>query len=296
MRRYRLARANLGGMVVEAADPKALASGVALVAGAVSVVVLTGAGISTDAGIPDFRGPNGVWTRNPGAERMATLRHYLEDGEVRRAAWQSRLTSPVWGAEPTAAHRALVELEQRGRLHTLVTQNTDGLHILAGNSRERVVEVHGTAHDCVCWTCGDRRPTLEVLGRVRAGEDDPRCRQPAGGAGTDSRGAGVECGGILKTATVSFGQSLDPDHLERANLAVAEADLLLAIGTTLEVQPIAGVVPLARHLGTTIVIVNGSPTACDELADVVVRGSISDVIPQLVGAGGTPSVASPPVD
>jgi NAD-dependent deacetylase len=296
VRRYRLACANLEEMAIEAADPQALAGGAALVAGAASVVVLTGAGISTDAGIPDFRGPNGVWTRNPGAERMATLHHYLEDGEVRRAAWRSRLTSPVWGARPTAAHRALVELERRGRLHTLVTQNTDGLHLLAGNSPAHVVEVHGTAHTCVCWTCGDRRPTLEVLERVRAGEEDPRCRQPAGGAGSLSGIGPEECGGILKTATVSFGQSLDPDHLERAHLAVAESDLLLAVGSTLEVQPIAGIVPFARHFGKAIVIVNGSPTACDEIADVVVRGSISDVIPQLVGTGASPSVAGPTVD
>jgi len=251
---------------------------------AASVVVLTGAGISTDAGIRDFRGPNGVWTRNPGAERMATLRNYLEDADVRRAAWRSRLESPVWSAQPTRAHHALVVLERNGRLHTLVTQNTDGLHLLAGSAPARVVEVHGTAHVCVCWTCGDRQPTLVVLERVRAGDEDPHCSRPlaASGGEAGARGEAV-CGGILKTATVSFGQSLDPDHIERAQHAVAASELLLAIGTTLEVQLIAGIVPLARHLGKLVVIVNGSPTACDDIADVVVRGSISDVIPQLVG-------------
>ncbi|MGA8682543.1 MAG: Sir2 family NAD-dependent protein deacetylase [Acidimicrobiales bacterium] len=271
-------------MTSEAADPDVVASAAALVGTAASVVVLTGAGISTDAGIPDFRGPNGVWTRNPGAERMATLRNYLEEADVRRAAWRSRLDSPVWGAVPTPAHYALVELERSGRLHTLVTQNTDGLHGLAGSSPERVVEVHGTAHVCVCWTCGHRQPTLRVLERVRAGEEDPRCRRPTASVnGASRRGDAELCGGILKTATVSFGQSLDPDDIERAQMAVASAQLLLAVGTTLEVQPIAGIVPLARHLSKAVVIVNGSPTACDDLADVVVRGPISDVLPRLLG-------------
>jgi len=213
---------------------------------------------------------------------MATLRNYLEDAEVRRAAWRSRLDSPMWDAVPTPAHRAFVQLERSGRLHTLVTQNTDGLHRLAGTSPQLLVEIHGTAHECVCWACGDRQPTRAVLARVRAGEEDPHCERPTADA-TPARARAGLCGGILKTATVSFGQSLDWAQLERAQLAVAASDLLLAVGTTLEVQPIAGVVPLARHLGKAVVIVNGSPTACDDLADVVVRGSISEVVPQLVG-------------
>ncbi|MGD0084387.1 MAG: Sir2 family NAD-dependent protein deacetylase [Acidimicrobiales bacterium] len=258
---------------------QALSEARALVAGAASVVALTGAGISTDAGIPDFRGPQGLWTLRPGAERMSSLRHYLDDVEVRKAAWQTRLDSPVWTAQPTAGHRALVALERQGSLHTLVTQNTDGLHQLAGSSPGRVVEVHGTAHQTVCWECGDRRRTFDVLERVRAGEDDPRCQRVLNRSGAGAE----ECGGILKTATVSFGQSLDPDDLERAQLAAAGADVLIAIGTTLEVQPIAGIVPLARRMGAAVVIVNGSPTAYDSIADVVVRGPISEVLPALVG-------------
>ncbi len=124
--------ADVGGALAEA---RSLAEGRL-------VTVLTGAGISTDAGIPDFRGPDGVWTRNPGAERLATLHHYLDDEDVRKAAWRSRLESPVWAAEPTEAHRALVRLEEAGRLHLLVTQNTDGLHRLAGTSAGRLVEIH----------------------------------------------------------------------------------------------------------------------------------------------------------
>jgi NAD-dependent deacetylase len=249
----------------EAEDPVEEAR--VLLAGARRVVALTGAGISTDAGIPDFRGPQGVWTRNPSAERLSTLDNYLRDAEVRRAAWRARVDAPVWSARPTAGHLALVDLERRGLLDTIVTQNVDGLHQAAGSAPRIVVEVHGTTHWTACWSCGERWPTLTVLQRVRAGEDDPACQ---------------ECGGILKTATVSFGQQLDPAVLERAQRAAVACDLLLAIGTTLEVRPVAGIVPLAKVRGAKVVIVNGEPTAGDGLADLVVRGRIGTVLPALV--------------
>jgi NAD-dependent deacetylase len=239
------------------------------------LVALTGAGISTDAGIPDFRGPEGLWTRNPAAERLSTLDAYLADSEVRRQSWRSRLASPVWEAEPTAGHRALAQLEVLGLLDVVVTQNTDGLHLSAGHDPARVVEVHGTAHDAVCWSCGDRRPMAEVLERVLAGEDDPRCERPRPSE------SGV-CGGVLKAATISFGQSLDPATLERAMRAAGRCQLLLAVGTTLAVQPVASMVPLAARSGAAVVIVNGGPTALDAIADVVVRGSISEILPSLV--------------
>lgn len=239
------------------------------------VVALTGAGISTDAGIPDFRGPQGVWTKDPSAERLSNLSAYLGDEGVRRRAWQGRLASPVWCAEPTTGHRALVELDRAGVLSLVVTQNTDGLHVLAGHPPGHVVELHGTAHWTVCWTCSDRQPTRSVLARVADGEADPRCDRPL-------TGPPGRCGGILKTATVSFGQSLDPAVLERALAAVAGAAVLLAIGTTLEVQPAASLVPLARRAGASVLIVNGSETALDHLADVVVRGSISETLGDLV--------------
>ncbi|MGH9171019.1 MAG: SIR2 family NAD-dependent protein deacylase [Acidimicrobiales bacterium] len=254
-------------------DPEALAEAADVVAAARSVVVLTGAGISTAAGIPDFRGPQGLWTRNPEAERLSSLDHYLADPEVRRRSWQARLTSPVWEARPTAGHVVLVDLEHAGKLHTIVTQNTDGLHQAAGTSPDRVVEVHGTTHWVACWSCGDRTPTLTVLARVRLGEEDPHCLRPG-------------CGGILKSATVSFGQSLDPADLDRAFLAAAEAEVLVAVGTTLEVQPVAGMVPIAVRSGRPVVIVNGSPTALDSLADVVVRGAIDEVLPVIAGVAG----------
>ena len=239
------------------------------------IVVLTGAGISTDSGIPDFRGPKGVWTRNPGAERAATLQHYLADDEVRRGAWRNRLEAPTWTAEPNPGHRAVVVLERRGKLHALVTQNIDELHQRAGTDPALVVELHGTAHWTVCWTCGDRRPMPEMLDRVRAGEDDPRCLVAADGQ---------VCGGIIKSATISFGQQLVAEDVERAERAAASCDLLLAVGSTLSVTPAAYLVPIAKEAGARVVILNAEPTAYDHIADAVINGSISEVLPGLTGS------------
>ena len=241
------------------------------VAAARRVVVLTGAGISTDSGIPDFRGPRGVWTLNPKAERMFDIRHYIADPEVRRLSWQSRLAHPAWTAEPNAGHRALAAFERSGRLHALVTQNIDGLHQRAGSSAERVIEVHGTLHLAVCLDCGARLPMREVLERVRSGEEDPAC------------GA---CGGILKSDTISFGQPLVTAVIERAMRAAAEADCLVAVGTSLQVYPIAAAVPAAKASGAALVIVNAQPTPFDEIADAAIPGSISDVLPELLADGG----------
>jgi NAD-dependent deacetylase len=238
------------------------------VAGAERVVAVTGAGISTDSGIPDFRGPQGVWTRNPQAERTATIQTYVADPEVRKRTWRSRLESPVWQARPNPGHLALAELERQGRLHTLVTQNTDELHQLAGNHPARIVELHGTMRRVRCLSCGDEGPMAPVLDRLRAGEDDPAC---------------LSCGGILKAATVSFGQALRPADLERAGRAATECDLLLAVGSTLRVSPANGLVPLAHANGARLVIVNAQPTAYDGLADAVLREPISDVLPAIVG-------------
>jgi NAD-dependent deacetylase len=234
------------------------------------VVALTGAGISTDSGIPDFRGPQGVWTKNPGAEKLATLQNYMADPEVRRRAWQSRLESPAWRAQPNDGHRALVELERRGKLDTLITQNVDGLHQIAGSSPARVVEIHGTMREVACLACGERAPMEPVLERIRAGEEDPPCRT---------------CGGILKSATISFGQGLVPDDLLRAEQAAERCQVMLAVGSTLSVFPVARVVPLAKEAGARVVIVNAQPTQMDDLADAVVRGSLSHVLPRLVAGG-----------
>lgn len=231
------------------------------------VVVLTGAGISTDSGIPDFRGPNGVWTKNPEAEKLATLDVYLADEEIRRKAWQNRLRSEMWRAQPNAGHRALVDLERRGALHTLITQNIDGLHQAAGSDPSLVIEAHGTIHEVTCMSCGDRGPMRPTLDRVDAGEADPRC---------------LLCHGILKSATISFGQSLVEEDIIRAFEASAEADVFLAIGTSLAVYPIANTVELAIRGGAALIILNAEPTSFDRAADVVLHAPIAEVLPVLV--------------
>ena len=231
------------------------------------VVVLTGAGISTDSGIPDFRGPNGVWTKNPEAERKATLSHYVADPEVRRRSWRTRADSPMFTASPNRGHGAIAELDRQGRLHALITQNVDGLHQAAGVDPSRVIEVHGNVREWACLTCGARGPMAEVLERVRHGEDDPPCRA---------------CGGIIKSATISFGQALVPEDIERAEEAAMDADLLLAVGSTLQVYPVAGVVPLAKRAGALLVIVNNEPTPFDDIADAVLREPIGEVLPSLI--------------
>jgi NAD-dependent protein deacetylase/lipoamidase len=238
-----------------------------LIDDAESVAVLTGAGISTDSGIPDYRGPKGVWTRNPKAEKLSNIRYYLADPGVRQLAWRTRIDSPVWTSDPNDGHRALVRLERRAKLHTLVTQNVDGLHQAAGSSPDLVVEVHGSMHAVICWSCDWTGPMQETLDRVRQGEDDPAC---------------LECGGILKSATISFGQNLVARDLERAERAAQEADLLLTVGSTLAVAPVNGMVPVAKRHGAKIVILNGSATEMDHLADEVVVGSISELLPRLI--------------
>lgn len=232
------------------------------------IAVLTGAGISTDSGIPDFRGPDGVWTRDPDAERYSTIEHYLADPELRVRAWQWRMTNPAWTAVPNAGHRALVDLERAGRLELLVTQNIDGLHLAAGSDADRVVEVHGTMRSARCVRGDWRGPTVEVLDRVRAGEPDPPC---------------PVCGGILKTSTVFFGESLDEHDLQRAFDAAAGCDALWCIGTTLQVYPVAQMVPLALRNGAQVVIVNQGETPFDDAATVL-RGPISELLPVLVEA------------
>lgn len=262
-----------------AVDPALVEAARTLVHRSERVVVLTGAGISTDSGIADYRGPNGLWTKNPAAEKASTLQHYLGDPEVRKASWRNRLTSPIWDAKPNAGHEALVDLERSGRLDTLVTQNVDGLHHRAGNDPSLIVEIHGNAHRVMCWSCGDIGPMTGALERVRAGEDDPRCRT---------------CGGILKSTTISFGQPLVAEDLERVQQAAHRADLVLAIGSTLSVYPAAGLVPVALHHGASLVIVNAESTAYDEHADVLLRGSISEVVPEIVrGARPRPSDGAP---
>ena len=231
------------------------------------VVVLTGAGISTDSGIPDFRGPQGVWTKNPMAEKLSNIHYYMADPQVRKAAWRARMDHIAWNAKPNPGHLALAALEKRGKLHALITQNIDELHQMAGNSPDKIFEVHGTMRKVVCMGCGMTAPMQKALDRVRAGEEDPPCR---------------DCGGILKSATISFGQALVPEVIDRALRAAAEADLFLAIGSTLQVYPVAGAVPLARGAGAKLVIINAEPTQFDDIADAVLRDPIGKVLPALL--------------
>jgi NAD-dependent deacetylase len=232
-----------------------------------SVTVLTGAGISTDSGIPDFRGPQGVWTKDPAARRLFDLEAYRSDPAVREQAWQRRSEHPAWSARPHAGHAALVALERSGRLRAIVTQNIDGLHQVAGSSPELVLELHGTIHVARCLECGHSTPMHEQLDRVRAGEADPPC---------------TECGGIQRSATIAFGQTLDPLVLEAALSASRRCDLFLAIGTSLTVQPAASLCGYAQRAGARLVIVNAEETPLDDRADAVLRGSIGEVLPRIV--------------
>ncbi|MFY1699529.1 SIR2 family NAD-dependent protein deacylase [Solwaraspora sp. WMMA2101] len=238
-------------------------------AAARDILVLTGAGISTDSGIPDFRGPNGVWTRDPQAAKLFTLDAYVADPAIRRLAWLGRRDHPAWSAQPNAAHTSLVELERSGRLAAIVTQNIDGLHQRAGNSPDKVIEIHGTMSEVECLNCDDRTGMDEALVRVAAGEDDPDCRR---------------CGGILKAATISFGQSLHEPTLRRAVRAAQSCDLLIAVGTSLTVQPAASLVEVAATAGARVVIVNAAATPYDPIADAVLREPIGTVLPVLLGA------------
>ena len=232
-----------------------------------AVTVLTGAGVSTDSGIPDFRGPQGLWTRDPQAQALFTLQNYMADPEVRVRAWRNRRDHPAWTAEPNQAHRALVALERSGRLRALVTQNIDELHQRAGSSPELVIELHGTVWQAECLSCGDRLPMATVIARVDAGEEDPACRV---------------CGGIVKSATISFGQSLDPAVLRAAVRAAQDCDLFLAVGTSLAVYPAAGLCDLAQARGARLVIVNAQATPYDGQADALLREPIGSVLPALV--------------
>ena len=232
-----------------------------------AVAVLTGAGISTDSGIPDFRGPSGLWTKNPAAEKMSTYQVYVADPEVRRRSWQSRLTHPAWTAQPNAAHLALARLAASPIDTQVITQNIDGLHQRAGTPAARVHELHGTMHAVVCTGCGARTRMTEALDRVRGGDDDPRCS---------------DCGGILKSATVMFGQPLDPDVFGRALAAAEDADLFLAIGSTLTVEPPASLCRVAAQAGARLIIINRDPTPYDAIANTVITKPIGEAVPALI--------------
>src|SRR5579862_9693625 len=232
------------------------------------VAIFTGAGISTDSGIPDFRGPRGVWTLHPDHEKLATIGYYMSDPEVRRRSWQMRRETYARDPRPNAAHRAIAELDSSGAVALrVITQNTDGLHQLAGLPARKVLELHGTSRTVVCTACHARTPVEDAFARIDTGEPDPPC---------------LECGGILKTDTVLFGESLNARVLDEAASAARACTVFFAVGTSLQVYPAAGLVDLAAGRGARLVIVNAEPTPYDAVADEVVREPIGEALPRLL--------------
>ncbi len=237
------------------------------------VAILSGAGISTDSGIPDYRGPNGLWRRDPEAEKLVTYEYYMGDPEIRRRSWQLRRQNRALHAEPNAAHRAVAELDRSGVPVRVLTQNVDGLHQLAGMPARKVLELHGTERSAVCTGCGAGSSMEDALARVEAGEEDPPC---------------LECGGVLKPATVMFGERLDPAVLGEAVAITKACEVFIAVGSSLQVQPAAGLAGVAADHGARLVIVNAEPTPYDDCADEVVREPIGTALPELLrrlGAG-----------
>ncbi|MFF5449409.1 NAD-dependent deacetylase [Streptomyces sp. NPDC012888] len=231
------------------------------------VALLTGAGISTDSGIPDYRGPNGLWRRDPGAEKLVTYDAYMADPEVRRRSWLMRAEIGALDARPNAAHLAVAELERGGTPVRVLTQNVDGLHQLAGLPDRKVIELHGTAREVTCTRCHARSAMAEALSRVAGGEPDPACRV---------------CGGVLKAATVMFGERLDPEVLGRAMAVAKGCEVFVAVGTTLQVQPAAALAGIAVEHGARLIIVNAEETPYDPLAEEVVREPIGTALPALL--------------
>ncbi|MFB4420546.1 NAD-dependent deacetylase [Streptomyces sp. QL37] len=231
------------------------------------VAILSGAGISTDSGIPDYRGPQGLWRKDPEAEKLVTYDFYMSDPEIRRRSWQMRRTAATWNAEPNSAHRAVAALERSGTPVRVITQNVDGLHQLAGLSARKVVELHGTAREVVCTRCHARSAMADALARVEGGEADPSC---------------TVCGGILKPATVMFGERLDPQVLAEATAITKASEVFIAVGTTLQVQPAASLAGIAVEHGARLVVVNAEPTPYDDLAEEMVREPIRTALPALL--------------
>lgn len=232
-----------------------------------AITVLSGAGVSTYSGIPDYRGPQGVWTKDPSAAALSSIDSYVSDPEVRKRAWLARRDHPAWQAQPNVAHQALVSLEQAGKLRAIITQNIDELHQQAGSDPASVIELHGTMFQVECLSCGQRGSMAEALERVRAGEEDPACRA---------------CGGMQKSATISFGQSLREEVVQAAVRAARGCDLMLAIGSSLTVQPAAGLCLEAMDNGARLIVLNNEDTPYDSVADGVLNTPVQESLPDLL--------------
>lgn len=236
------------------------------------IVALTGAGISTESGIPDFRSPGSTWLKNP----PVSYPDFISKPEARRQYWATRrgLSAQVLAARPNAAHLALAELERRQMLLGLVTQNFDGLHLDAGHDPARVVEIHGTAREAACTLCGARSPIEEIQQRIDEGEADPQCQL---------------CGGYLKSATILFGQHIPADILIRAKELAENCDLFLVVGSSLQVAPAAHLPRLALKNAAPLLIINLMPTPLDSSASVVIQEKAGLVLPRLVEMLPAPS-------
>ncbi|MFC1657681.1 NAD-dependent deacetylase [Candidatus Moduliflexota bacterium] len=243
--------------------------GAALLRGASRTAAFTGAGISTESGLSDFRSPGGVWDRH----RIVTYQEFVSDGDARREYWRMKreLHREMARAEPNRAHRALAELERSGRLACLVTQNIDGLHHDAGSSLEKVVEIHGTNRRAECLDCESTWPIEKIQERLDGGDEEPRCGN---------------CGGLIKPATIMFGQSMPEIELARAFECAGNCDLLLMIGSSLQVEPAASIPRAAHGKGARLIYINRTPTASDSLASVIFREPAGETMGRLLDALG----------
>ncbi|MGH2560828.1 MAG: SIR2 family NAD-dependent protein deacylase [Thermomicrobiales bacterium] len=231
------------------------------------IVAFTGAGISTESGIPDYRGPGGVWERNA----APTLSDFQTNPATRREYWRHRRTGyhELAAATPNQGHRALAALSSAGRVHSVITQNIDGLHQKAGHDPDQVIELHGTAHRIRCLDCGTMWPAAEIQERLARGDDEPRCER---------------CGGPLRAATILFGESLPADALQRGVEAARSCDLILVVGSSLIVKPAAHLPLLAKREGAGLVIVNRTATPLDRLADLRIEGEAGPTLGALATA------------
>lgn len=238
-----------------------------LVRGAQRIVAFTGAGISTESGIPDFRSPGGVWTRYDPED--FTFPRFLETPERRKRYWQfsREAYNGIRNARPNPGHTALAEMARTGRLRCVITQNVDGLHQMGGVPADRVIEVHGTSRWVGCLECGAAFPRDEIQARLEAGEQVPDC---------------VKCGGLLKPRTVAFGQAMPERETALAFEEARACDLMLSIGSSLVVYPAAAVPRAAKEAGATLVIINMTPTQMDHLADLVIHAKSGEILPPLV--------------
>ena len=230
------------------------------------IVVFTGAGVSTESGIPDFRSPGGLWSQFDPED--FTIDKFLSSPETRRKQWRFLLSGGLFqDARPNAAHAAIAELEKLGRLECVITQNIDNLHQMAGNDPARVYELHGNIRWIRCLDCGDRTALEEILRTCGAADTPPTC---------------VRCGGIMKPDVIFFGEALPEETLQEATWHANHCDLLLIVGSSLVVYPAAGMPFIAKESGAKLVIVNLTPTPADRIADVVINASAGDVLKRIL--------------